>query len=168
MEDKLNFVNKPIQQMAIVLFLFVCSIVCFFLMLIDALAGLVLGCLLLFLTLIAFLRSINIKSMCNKFILTEKNIKVINIFNKVLRKKNWRDLKYINILYLGERLYTDNYICLYFTEEQINTEYLFETLKEKDIIVLKYTEENLNIIKKYTNLSINTEKMKVKKVKNKK
>ena len=101
-------------------------------------------------------------------ILSEQQAKVVNIFNKVLREKKWRDLKEIRISYLIHTRpvtacfdYNNNYICLIFTEETIYTATrLTEVLREKDVIVLKYTEENLNTIKKYTNLPVNTEEMK--------
>lgn len=167
MKDEFYCIDKPKFLLIVLSVAFMMAILGYLLILVDLIAGLVVGTMLLLIVFIGFINLQTVYGLCVKMILSEQQAKVVNIFNKVLREKKWQDLKEIRISYLTQGNYytnychDDNYICLIFTEETIYTATrLTEVLREKDVIVLKYTEENLNTIKKYTNLPVNTEEMK--------
>ena len=168
MKDELYCIEKPKVAIIVLFVALLMALLGYLLILVDLLAGLILGTMFLILAGIDFISLRTVYGLCLKMIISEQQVKVVNIFNKVLREKKWQDLKEIRISYLIHSSsyrdyfsYNNNYICLIFTEETIYTATrLTEVLREKDVIVLKYTEENLNTIKKYKNLPVNTEEMK--------
>ena len=160
MNDKIYCVQKPKVALIFFSILLLIALSAFLLVLTNVLAGIMLGTFFLVLTLICFMSMLGPRSLCNTLIMTEEEIKLSNIFEKILKKYKWQDLKEIRVAFLKGSAATDNYICLIFTEKKVKTVLLSEVMEEEDIIFLKYTEENLNTIKKYTNLPVNTEEMK--------
>ena len=162
MKDEFYCIEKPKVAITVLLMLLLMALLGYLLILVDLMAGLILGTMFLIGAGIDFICLQTVYGLCLKMVLSEQQVKVFNIFNKILREKKWQDLKEIKISCLVSRYYfSNNYICLIFTDEIIGHVIgLTEVLREKDVIVLKYTEENLNTIKKYTNLPVNTEEMK--------
>jgi hypothetical protein len=97
------------------------------------------------------------KSILNYIVFSKNEVKIITVFRKIVKSKNWHDLKSINIIKLRGNNISGKYICLNFFEKKIINNLFNEIRKEENIIIIAYSRKNLDILRNFTDIPITEE-----------
>lgn len=156
MESKKMFTHDraiSIFCIGFIIILFITSLV-FVLLGINNKTFLIVGCVLIVPSVAIMLIVFFGKSLLNIATFSTTDIKLSSVFGKTVRKKHLNDLKKIELNYLIGTRHNSYYICLCFSEDEINTHSFNELLQNDDIILIAYSKEKLDIIKSFTNIPI--------------
>lgn len=92
-------------------------------------------------------------------VLSSSKIQTKSIYSRVIKSKNWDDLKRIEVKYIKNKsrtFYPDSYfICLIFSDDMKLPD-TWDAFEDENLITVAYTEKRLSLINKYTNIYVDT------------